>query len=128
MTTPDKMKNATPAPMPTIISRLHPAPVSPKSASRTCARRSKRNTTAKTMYSVSAPQMNVKRLKVANVTPLAKNSSASSAGVDALIIHGSPDECRAHIQRYVDNGVDTPVISIMAADPFEAARALAPRA
>ncbi len=47
--------------------------------------------------------------------------------VDALIIHGSPEECRAHIQRYVDNGVDTPVLSIMAADPFEAARALAPR-
>jgi probable F420-dependent oxidoreductase len=33
--------------------------------------------------------------------------------VDQLIVHGSPDECRAHIQRYVDAGVDTPALAIM---------------
>ena len=50
--------------------------------------------------------------------------------VDELIVHGSPAECRAHIQRYVDNGVTTPALAIM---PFgvkvrDAVRALAPSA
>ena len=50
--------------------------------------------------------------------------------VDDIIIHGSPDECREHIQRYVDNGVDTPALSIMGfadVDPRQAIRDLAPR-
>ncbi len=46
--------------------------------------------------------------------------------VDALIIHGTPDECREHIQRYVDSGIDTPVLSLMSADPMQASRDLAP--
>ncbi|HXX90583.1 MAG TPA: LLM class F420-dependent oxidoreductase [Acidimicrobiales bacterium] len=29
--------------------------------------------------------------------------------VDALIVHGSPEQCRARIRRYVDNGVTIPV-------------------
>ena len=33
--------------------------------------------------------------------------------VDALIVHGSPDECRAHVQRYVDNGVTIPVLAVL---------------
>jgi probable F420-dependent oxidoreductase len=33
--------------------------------------------------------------------------------VDALVIHGSPAECRAHIRRYVDNGVTVPVLAIL---------------
>ena len=33
--------------------------------------------------------------------------------VDALIVHGSPEQCRAQIQRYVDNGVTTPVLSVL---------------
>ncbi|MGH2662943.1 MAG: LLM class F420-dependent oxidoreductase [Actinomycetota bacterium] len=49
--------------------------------------------------------------------------------IDQLIVHGSEDACRKHIQRYIDNGVDTPILSIL---PFEgdiepALRALAPR-
>ncbi|NRA03678.1 MAG: LLM class F420-dependent oxidoreductase [Myxococcales bacterium] len=50
--------------------------------------------------------------------------------VDELIVHGTPEECRAHIQRYVDNGVDTPALSIMplGVDPRQAARDLAPTA
>lgn len=49
--------------------------------------------------------------------------------VDALIIHGTPEECRAHIQRYVDNGVTCPAIALL---PFgfdlrQAMRDLAPR-
>ena len=51
--------------------------------------------------------------------------------VDDLIIHGSYDECRAHIQRYVDNGVTTPSITVMplgGVDVREAVRRLAPSA
>lgn len=50
--------------------------------------------------------------------------------VDELIVHGSPDECRAHIGRYVDNGVTTPLIALLPSplDPGVAIRALAPLA
>ena len=51
--------------------------------------------------------------------------------VDALIVHGSPDACRARIRRYVDNGLTTPVLALLpAGDPAglpDLARALAPR-
>src|SRR4030095_11130501 len=33
--------------------------------------------------------------------------------VDELIVHGSPEECREHIARYVANGVTTPVIGLL---------------
>ncbi len=48
--------------------------------------------------------------------------------VDELIVHGTPEECRAHIQRYVDNGVDTPAIAILplGVDARQACRDLAP--
>jgi probable F420-dependent oxidoreductase len=49
--------------------------------------------------------------------------------VDQLIVHGSPAECRAHIQRYVDNGVTTPALAILpfpGVDPRQALRDLAP--
>jgi hypothetical protein len=50
--------------------------------------------------------------------------------VDELIVHGSPEECREHVQRYVDAGVTTPALSIMRfgdVDPRQAIRDLAPR-
>ncbi|MFD9889082.1 LLM class F420-dependent oxidoreductase [Amycolatopsis sp. NPDC059027] len=49
--------------------------------------------------------------------------------VDELVIHGSPDSCREQVQSYVDNGLTTPVIALLPTgeDPFEQARALAPR-
>ena len=49
--------------------------------------------------------------------------------IDDLVVHGSPGECREKIQRYVDNGVDTPVLAILplGMDAMEAARLLAPR-
>ncbi len=47
--------------------------------------------------------------------------------VDDLIIHGSPDECREHVARYVDAGIDTPVLAIAHADDMrQAVRDLAP--
>lgn len=50
--------------------------------------------------------------------------------VDSLIVHGTPEECRAHIQRYVDNGVTTPALAVMGfggIDIRQAVRDLAPR-
>jgi hypothetical protein len=33
--------------------------------------------------------------------------------VDSLVVHGSFDECRAHVGRYVANGVDIPVMAVI---------------
>jgi len=51
------------------------------------------------------------------------------AVVDDLIIHGPPEQCREHIARYVEAGVDTPVLALLplGVDPMRAARELAPR-
>lgn len=48
--------------------------------------------------------------------------------VDALIVHGSAAACRAHIQRYIDNGVTTTALAILpfGVDAREASRQLAP--
>ena len=49
--------------------------------------------------------------------------------VDQLIVHGTPEECRAHIDRYLDNGVTTAALAIMpfgGLDLGEAVRSLAP--
>jgi probable F420-dependent oxidoreductase len=48
--------------------------------------------------------------------------------VDALVVHGSPDECRAHVQRYVDNGIEVPALMVVpvGVDLAESVRALAP--
>lgn len=50
--------------------------------------------------------------------------------VDELIVHGPPEKCREQIQRYLDNGVTTAALSIMAfggLDVQQAVRDLAPR-
>ena len=49
--------------------------------------------------------------------------------IDELVIHGSPEQCREHIARYVENGIDTPVLALipLGVDPRQAARDLAPR-
>ena len=49
--------------------------------------------------------------------------------VDQLIVHGSPQACRDHVQRYVDNGVTTPALAILAfpgIDQRQAVRDLSP--
>jgi len=47
--------------------------------------------------------------------------------VDALIVHGSPQECIDHVQRYVAAGVTVPVVHILpwGIDALTAARSLA---
>jgi probable F420-dependent oxidoreductase len=49
--------------------------------------------------------------------------------VDELIVWGSPEQCREHIQRYVDNGVSTPALALLpfGYDQRQAIRHLAPR-
>ncbi|HEY8546428.1 MAG TPA: LLM class F420-dependent oxidoreductase [Acidimicrobiales bacterium] len=49
--------------------------------------------------------------------------------VDDLIVWGTPDACREHIQRYVDNGVTTPALALLpfGYDQRQAIRDLAPR-
>jgi probable F420-dependent oxidoreductase len=51
--------------------------------------------------------------------------------VDDLLVHGTPDQCRARIAEYVANGVTTPALAILpfgGLDTMEAVRALAPNA
>lgn len=50
--------------------------------------------------------------------------------VDELIVHGPPEACREHIERYIYNGVDTPALAILpfpGIDQRSAVRELAPR-
>jgi probable F420-dependent oxidoreductase len=48
--------------------------------------------------------------------------------VDDLVLHGSPAEVRAGVQRYIDNGVTTPALAVVAVgiDLRQAVRDLAP--
>lgn len=49
--------------------------------------------------------------------------------VDDLIVHGSPEECREHIERYRENGVTTTAVALLpfGYDMAQAVRDLAPR-
>lgn len=49
--------------------------------------------------------------------------------VDELIVHGSPEACREHLDRYVANGVTCPAIALLpfGIDTAQAIRDLAPR-
>jgi alkanesulfonate monooxygenase SsuD/methylene tetrahydromethanopterin reductase-like flavin-dependent oxidoreductase (luciferase family) len=51
--------------------------------------------------------------------------------VDQLIVHGPAEACREHLDRYRENGVDTPALAVLpfpgALPQAEAMRALAPR-
>jgi probable F420-dependent oxidoreductase len=49
--------------------------------------------------------------------------------VDQLIVHGTPEQCREHLDRYLANGVTTAALSVMpfgGIDVLETVRALAP--
>ena len=50
--------------------------------------------------------------------------------VDELIVHGSTGACRAHIQRYVDNGVTVPALAVVpfGVDLHEVVAGLSPSA
>ncbi|MFC3500071.1 LLM class F420-dependent oxidoreductase [Micromonospora krabiensis] len=40
-------------------------------------------------------------------------AAVSDDVVDALILHGSPEHCRQQVRRYVDAGVDVPVLALL---------------
>lgn len=40
-------------------------------------------------------------------------AAVSDEVIDDLIVLGTPEECSAKIQRYIDNGVDTPMLALM---------------
>ena len=50
--------------------------------------------------------------------------------VDQLVVHGAPEACREHIDRYVDNGVTTPALAVLpfGVDLRESIRSLSPSA
>jgi alkanesulfonate monooxygenase SsuD/methylene tetrahydromethanopterin reductase-like flavin-dependent oxidoreductase (luciferase family) len=52
--------------------------------------------------------------------------------VDDLVVHGTPEQCRARIGEYVENGVTTTTLAILPLDPdlghWDAIRSLAPTA
>jgi len=50
--------------------------------------------------------------------------------VDALVVHGTPEECRAHVRRYVEQGVTVPVLALLPGgdELATAVRSLAPGA
>ena len=52
--------------------------------------------------------------------------------VDALVVHGSPEQCRATIDRYFDHGITTTSLAVLPFDPeldaWDAVRSLAPNA
>jgi len=49
--------------------------------------------------------------------------------VDELIVHGTPEQCREHLQRYMDNGITCPAIALLpfGYDTRQALRDLAPK-
>ncbi|TNC27714.1 LLM class F420-dependent oxidoreductase [Amycolatopsis alkalitolerans] len=57
------------------------------------------------------------------------NAAIPDEVVDELIVHGSPAECRERLESYVENGLTTPVISVLptGGDPLDHATSLAPR-
>lgn len=59
----------------------------------------------------------------------AANTLIPDEVVDALIVHGSMEQCRARVQSYVDNGLTTPVMALLptGGDPIEQVRGLSPR-
>jgi probable F420-dependent oxidoreductase len=52
--------------------------------------------------------------------------------VDDLVVHGTPEQCRARIDRYFEQGVTTSTLAVLPfdpdLDPWEAVRSLAPTA
>jgi probable F420-dependent oxidoreductase len=56
-------------------------------------------------------------------------NAVPDAVVDDLVVHGTPQQCREHIGRYVDVGVTTPILAVLptGSDPHQVVRDLAPR-
>jgi probable F420-dependent oxidoreductase len=56
-------------------------------------------------------------------------NAVPDAVVDDLVVHGSAEQCRDHVARYMEAGVTTPILAVLptGADPHQVVRDLAPR-
>jgi probable F420-dependent oxidoreductase len=56
-------------------------------------------------------------------------NAVPDAVVDNLVVHGSAQQCREHVARYIEAGVTTPILAVLptGADPYQVVRDLAPR-
>ena len=45
------------------------------------------------------------------------NAAIPDEVVDELMVHGTPQECRAHLERYVAAGITTPVLALLPTEP-----------
>jgi probable F420-dependent oxidoreductase len=56
-------------------------------------------------------------------------NAVPDAVVDDLVVHGTPQQCREHVGRYVHAGVTTPILAVLptGSDPHQVVRDLAPR-
>ena len=56
---------------------------------------------------------------------LAASAAIPDEVVDQLLVWGKPEQCREHIQRYIDNGITTPAPMVVPfGDPMQAIRDL----
>jgi probable F420-dependent oxidoreductase len=59
----------------------------------------------------------------------AANAAIPDEVVDDLLVHGTPEQCRARLERYVAAGITTPVLALLPSEPAgDGARVVAPRA
>ena len=55
----------------------------------------------------------------------AANEAIPDEVVDELLVHGTPERCRAHLRRYVEAGITTPVLALLPTEPAEGGRRVA---
>jgi probable F420-dependent oxidoreductase len=59
----------------------------------------------------------------------AANAAIPDEVVDDLLVHGTPEQCRARLERYVAAGISTPVLALLPSEPAgDGARVVSPRA
>ena len=54
----------------------------------------------------------------------AANAAIPDQVVDDLVVYGTAEQCRAHLRRYVERGVTTPILALVPPDPAGDERAL----
>ena len=88
-------------------------PTTPASSTRSASARSRRtspcrSTPRSTSGSAAATSSPTCGACGRKATARRRPTSIPDAVVDELLVWGSPEQCREHIQRYIDNGVTTP--------------------
>ncbi len=47
----------------------------------------------------------------------AANAAVPDEVVDELVVHGTPEQCRARLERYVQSGITTPILALLPTEP-----------